>query len=190
MGILFLIGPRGSGKTLMASILAQKHGCRTCDTDALIREKTGKSVADIVAEGGWPAFRALEKAALAEAVARMREGGGPAVIATGGGIVLDPENRERMRAEGVVAYLAAPPNVLARRLPPPQNDPSRPSLTNLPPEQEIARVLQEREPLYRAAAHHVVDAARPPESVAAILRGHIMAHATVHAKGGRDQGAV
>jgi shikimate kinase len=167
----------------MASLLARNRACLARDTDALIREKTGMSVAEIVAVGGWPAFRALEKAALAEAVESARESGNaPAVIATGGGIVLDPENRDRMRAEGVVAYLAAPPRVLAGRLPPLRNDPSRPSLTALPPEREIAAVLREREPLYRAAAHHIVDATRPPESVADALYGHIMA--------GRDRGAA
>ena len=170
MGILFLIGPRGSGKTLAASLLERDHGCRTCDTDALIREKTGKTVAGIVAEGGWPAFRALEKAALEEAVERMRLfPESPAVIATGGGIVLDPENRDRMRKEGVVAYLSAPASVLAARLAPPGDDPSRPSLTGLSPEREMAGVLEERGPLYRETAHYSIDATLPPEEVAAIL---------------------
>ncbi|MCC8194748.1 MAG: shikimate kinase AroL [Deltaproteobacteria bacterium] len=172
MAILFLIGPRGSGKTVAATLLERDHGCRACDTDVLIRERSGKTVAEIVNEGGWPAFRALEKAALLEAVNRMRDAGGsPAVIATGGGIVLDPENRRCMREHGVVAYLAAPAAVLAGRLEPPRNDPSRPSLTGLPPEEEMARILREREPLYREAAHHVVDATMTPDSVARTLYG-------------------
>ncbi len=166
MELFFLIGPRGCGKTLTASILERELACRACDTDALIREKTGKTVAAIVADGGWPAFRAEEKAALAVAVERMRSlGGNLAVIATGGGIVLDLENRERMRREGVAVYLAADPATLAGRLEPPAGDPSRPSLTGLPFAEEIAAVLREREPLYRATAHHVLDATRPPDEV-------------------------
>lgn len=174
MGILFLVGPRGSGKTLAASLLHTRHACRVCDTDALVREQSGKTVAEIVAEGGWPAFRALEKAALAAAVARLRAAGeGPCVLSTGGGMVLDPENRDYMRTEGFVAYLAAPASVLARRIPPPEADPSRPALTALTPEEEMAQILAERDPLYRAAAHLVVDAALPPAAVVAILRAHI-----------------
>lgn len=167
MGLLFLVGPRGCGKTLAATLLKRDYGWRGYDTDVLIRRKACKTVAAIVAEGGWPAFRKLEKESLAEVIERLRaEDAGDAVIATGGGVILDPENRERMRAAGVVAYLAASPAVLAGRLGTPGRDLSRPALTDLPPEQEIAAVLREREPLYRAAAHYVLDACQSPDAVA------------------------
>lgn len=170
MKIVFIVGPRGSGKTLVSNLLGRDYGCRVCDTDALIREKTGKSVTQIVEEGGWPAYRVLESEALAEAVAFMRASGEErAVVATGGGIVLDTANRARMRSEGAVAYLSAPAAVLMKRLAPPAEDPSRPSLTGLPPEQEMIAVLRERVPLYREVAHHVIDADMPPERVVATL---------------------
>lgn len=169
MSITFLVGPRGCGKTLTARLLEERYGCRVCDVDVLIRDATGKTVAEIVTEGGWAAFRAVETAALAKAVAEMAglaDGKACAVIATGGGIILSPENRARMRREGTVVYLAAPVEALVARLAPLGNDTSRPSLTGLPLAEEIAKVLNERDPLYREAAHHVLDASRPPEEVA------------------------
>ena len=170
MAILFLIGPRGSGKTAASALLERDYGCRTRDTDTLIREASGKTVAEIVADGGWSAFREYEKYALREAVDNMRDtAGGPAIIATGGGMVLDPDNRDHMRAHGVVVYLAASADVLAARLEPFVADPSRPSLTDLSQEREIATVLAERDALYRATAHHCVDATLPLEQVARIL---------------------
>lgn len=169
MSITFLIGPRGCGKTLTASLLRERYGCRVCDTDALIREATGKTVAEIVGQGGWNAFRAVEKEALAEAVARAADGAdaqSPAVIATGGGMVLDSENRARMRREGTVVYLAAPVETLAARLSRLDDDPSRPSFSGLPLAEEVAATLEERGPLYRETAHRMLDASRPPEDVA------------------------
>lgn len=169
MSIIFLVGPRGCGKTLTARLLEERYGCRICDIDALIRDATGRTVAEIVADGGWAAFRAAETAALVKAVAGMADAAGSkscAVIATGGGIILSPENRARMRREGTVIYLAAPVEALVARLAPLDNDASRPSLTGLPLAEEVAKIMEERDPLYREAAHHVLDASRPPEEVA------------------------
>ena len=169
VSIIFLIGPRGCGKSLMARLLERQYGCRVCDTDELIRAATGKTVAELVEEGGWEAFRAAEKEALAEAVAGMANAAGAqstAVVATGGGMVLAPENRARMRHEGTVIYLAAPLETLVARLSRRENDPARPSLSGLPLEAEVAKVLEERGPLYRDTAHHALDASRPPEDVA------------------------
>lgn len=170
MGILFLIGPRASGKTLAAALLAKEYACPCCDTDQLVVAAAGKSVAEIVAEEGWPAFRAAEKAALVEAVARM--GAAPAttgVVATGGGIVLDPENRAFMRASGVVAYLTTSPDELIGRLLRSRDKSSRPPLSGLSFEDEVRSVMAEREPLYRETAHHMIDASLPPVRVARLL---------------------
>ena len=172
MPILFLIGPRGSGKTLAATLLSEQFAFRACDTDAIIRDVSGKTVAEIVEAGGWPAFRTLEKNALVEAVRRMKTDAAPAVIATGGGMVLDAENRARMRQEGVVAYLSAPAAVLAGRLSDLSSDASRPAFTSLPLEQEIAAVLRDRDSLYRETAHHVIDASLPPGAVVQTLYDH------------------
>lgn len=176
MTIFFLIGPRGCGKTTTADVLEKTFGLPVRDVDASLCASSGKTVAEIVEEGGWPAFRALEKASLAESVTRMRSSGpGPGIIATGGGIVLDPENRMRLRAEGIVIYLAAPPEILAARLEASRlSDASRPALTPLPFAEEIAAVMREREPLYRETAHHVVDATLPPADLARYLHDRII----------------
>lgn len=173
VGIVFLVGSRGCGKSLVSRILEREYGCRVYNTDAMIREKTGKTVAEIVAEGGWPLFRTIEKDVLGKAIeAACRVEDTRVVIATGGGMVLDPENRERMRATGGVTYLSAPADVLAGRLDAPENDPSRPPLTKLPQEMEIVAVLKEREPLYRSAAHYVVDATQDARIVARLIHEH------------------
>lgn len=80
-------------------------------------------------------------------------------------MVLDPENRRFMRAQGTVFYLAAPAEALARRL---ARDPlaeQRPSLTGLGIAEEMQLVLDERRPLYEDAAHHILDATAEPAIV-------------------------
>jgi shikimate kinase len=89
-----------------------------------------------------------------------------AVVSTGGGIVLEPANVAFMRAHGTAIYLAAPASVLRERLAQAGVVADRPSLTGEDPLKEIAAVLAIRDPLYREAAEHVVDAARPPLVVA------------------------
>lgn len=156
---IFLVGPRCSGKTTLAGLLSRRFDLTCLDTDVLIREEAGFGVPDIVAREGWAGFRQRESRALAKAA---RPG---AVIATGGGMVLAPENRSFMRSSGLVIYLAAPAPALGRRLCYDGGASSRPSLTGMDPAEEMAAVLAEREPLYRECAHHVVDASLLPEQV-------------------------
>lgn len=163
MHTLFLIGPRGSGKSTVAKILGKKLHCLVQDADTIATTLAGMSVADLVAGKGWPAFREVEHKALAEAAGK----GG--IIATGGGIVLSPENRELMRREGLVFYLSAPPQVLAQRLMRNPRPDLRPALTTLDPVAEMAAVLAERDPLYRTTAHHIVDAGQSLRHVAAAI---------------------
>lgn len=175
MPVLFLIGPRGSGKSLAAARLAETFSCRVRDTDQMVVQAHGGSIADIVAEKGWNAFRAMEKAALIQAAAQMAgDARAPGivslgVIATGGGIVLDAENRRLMRETGIVAYLSSPAEVLIARLAALPEDPSRPPLSPLAMTDEVRAVLQEREPLYRETAHHVIDACQEPDALARAL---------------------
>lgn len=171
MSVLFLIGPRGSGKSLAAKLLASRYACRSVDTDRLILDKAGQSVADIVAEKGWPAFREYEKEALREAAACMTPASkdGFGVIATGGGIVLDASNRAFMRENGVVAYLTASPDLLIKRLLLSRNVSGRPPLSELSFEEEVRATMAARDPLYRETAHHLVNAALQPDMVARIL---------------------
>ena len=153
--LVFLIGARASGKSTLGRLLAEKLGFAFIDTDRHIRAVSGLEIDEIVARNGWPAFRAMENAALLEC-ARPRT-----VAATGGGIVLDPRNRAFMRSTGTVFFLDVPARFLSSRLAEDPREAQRPSLTGLPPAEEITRILAEREFMYRATAHHIVNAARP-----------------------------
>lgn len=176
---LFLIGPRGSGKTTVGRLVAEALGLPFYDTDDMVMAEAGLSIADIVEAEGWASFRERESRALAEAVARAAgsaltpSGRFPsgAVVSTGGGMVLDRQNRERMRAAGTVFYLAAPADCLYARLEGQNDADRRPSLTGESPLAEIARVLAQREPLYGETAHHRLDASAPLDSLARTIIG-------------------
>ena len=126
-------------------------------SEMCIRDRT---IADIVENEGWESFRARETATL-EAVTVPST-----VIATGGGIILAPYNRQFMREKGVVIYLCAPVSTLVGRLEAFPEEGQRPALTAKPLSEEVSDVLAERDALYREAAHHVVDASASPEKVA------------------------
>ncbi|BDH46862.1 shikimate kinase 2 [Salmonella enterica subsp. enterica serovar Choleraesuis] len=162
---IFLVGARGCGKTTVGKTLAAQLGWEFADTDNWLLETSRKTVAEMVAESGWPAFRQLESQALpAVTVADT-------VIATGGGMVLAAENRQYMRAHGSVIWLRAPAQILAGRLEEFPENGQRPTLTGQPITDEIVEVLAARESLYREAAHHVVDATGTPQQVVSeILR--------------------
>ncbi len=165
MAVIFLVGARAAGKTTVGLELARLLDCPFTDTDQHLRERLGRTVAEVVAAEGWPGFRARESTALREVAAPR--GDGDMVVATGGGMVLNPENRRFMREHGTVFYLAAPAEALARRL---ARDPlaaQRPSLTGLDVVEEMRQVLAERRPLYEEAAHHILDATAEPASVCA-----------------------
>jgi len=158
--LIFLIGARASGKSTLGRLLAEKLAFAFIDTDQHILTAGDLEVDEIVARSGWPAFRAMENAVLREC-ARPRT-----VVATGGGMVLDPRNCEFMRATGTVFFLDASAQLLSSRLAEDPRATQRPSLTGLPPAKEITSVLAEREPIYRATAHYTINAAEPlPELV-------------------------
>jgi shikimate kinase len=150
---LVLIGGRACGKTSVGQALARALQRPFVDLDEVLVADAGRTIAEIVAEEGWPGFRRREK----ELMARL--GGRPGqVLAPGGGVVLDPENVALLRDHGLVIWLYAEPATLRRRLLQDQGSQDfRPSLTGADPGAEMERVLTEREPLYRAAAHLIVD---------------------------------
>lgn len=156
---LFLVGPRACGKTTLARELATRLGWRAADTDQWLLERSGASVADLVGAEGWEGFRRREAEAL-RAVAQPCT-----VVATGGGMVLLPENRAFMRESGPVLYLEAPVAVLCERLRAAPEAEQRPSLTGRGLLEEVEEILRERAPLYRQAAHHVVRADQPLSSL-------------------------
>ena len=156
---IFLIGARGCGKTTVGQKLALACRFAFVDSDRMLQARAGKSIADIVALEGWDSFRALEARTL-RAVTEAS-----AVIATGGGVILAPENRTFMRERGRVIYLQAPVPVLARRLEASPEEEQRPTLTGKPIRDEVGEVLAQREALYRAAAHHIINATATPDEV-------------------------
>jgi shikimate kinase len=150
---LVLIGGRACGKTSVGQALAQALQRPFVDLDQVLVAEAGRSVAEIVAAEGWPGFRRREK----ELVARLGSRPGQ-VLAPGGGVVLDPENVALLREHGLVIWLYAEPAILRQRLRQDQGSQDfRPSLTGGDPGAEMERVLAEREPLYRAAAHVSLD---------------------------------
>jgi shikimate kinase len=150
--LIFLIGPRGSGKTTVARILAAQLAWSWVDADEALERRAGRSIRDVFAVEGEAAFRELEASVLRELAEQPRR-----IIATGGGVVLRPDNRDVLR-RGWVVWLTADIDSLWQRL---QGDAAtaqrRPSLTGLAPREEIAEVLRKREPLYAACANHRCD---------------------------------
>jgi shikimate kinase len=166
MSLLFLVGYRCTGKTTVARLLAEALGWDWVDADQLLETHHGRSIRQIFAEEGEAGFRDKE-AALLETLCERRQ----TVIATGGGVVLRPANRERLRTVGRVVWLTADASTLWQRL---QADATtgerRPNLT-VGGLAEIEELLRVREPHYRACADLMVDTVgrTPAEVVAAIL---------------------
>ena len=148
-GNVFLVGMMGSGKTTLGRALAQRLSLPFTDTDRVLVERTGVPVTTIFEIEGEEGFRRRESAVLAE----LAEGDAR-VVATGGGAILSPANRELMRAHGTVVYLRARLDSLWERT---RHDTTRPLLATPNPRATLAALIQARDPLYREAAHVVVD---------------------------------
>ncbi len=144
----------GSGKTTIGRRVAARLGRRLRDSDSEVEARTGRTVREIFETDGEPAFRAEEARALAEALADPE----PVVVAAAGGVVLDPANRDRMRAAGTVVWLDARPEDLARRV---GSRNHRPLLGD-DPLGALRRLDTERRPLYEEVADHVVPVGRRP----------------------------
>ena len=164
--LLFLIGYRGTGKSTVARLLADRLGWQTLDADALLESRYGKAIRTIFAEEGELGFRAREAAVLADLCQLTHH-----VVATGGGVVLRSENRAKLKAAGLVIWLTADAQTLWNRL---QADATtaerRPALTS-GGLTEIVELLRARESYYADCANFSVDTAgrTPAEVVSAIL---------------------
>ena len=161
---LVLIGYRATGKTSVGARLAEVLQRPFVDLDQVLVREAGRSVADIVAQGGWAEFRRLEK----QLVARYRDARG-LVLATGGGVVLDPDNVAALRENGILIWLTADPAAIQARLAQDQpRDANRPSLTGGDTIREVLAVLEARAPLYQAAAQISIDTTH--RSVAQVVK--------------------
>lgn len=158
-----LIGLPGSGKSTVGRQLARRLGLSFVDSDQAIEQRIACPIREFFEREGEQSFRDVEQAVLEE-LSRQ-----PGVLATGGGAVLRKINRERLRARGQVVYLKSTPEDLMRRL---RNDTQRPLLQVSDPLQRLRDLQAQRDPLYREAAHFVIDTGRP--SVAQLVKMIVM----------------
>jgi len=149
---IFLIGPMGSGKTTIGRQLARSLKKQFFDSDHEIEVRTGADIPWIFDIEGEAGFRARERAVI-DQLSREHN----IVLATGGGAVLDPENRQHLCERGLVIYLRAS---VAQQLQRTAQDQHRPLLQTADPRARLETLMQTRDPLYRDTADLIVDTDR------------------------------
>lgn len=147
---IFLIGPMGAGKTTIGRRLARVYGIPFVDLDATIVERTGAPIDWIFDIEGEAGFRRRERAVLNEITTEP----GTILLATGGGAILSPRNRQRLAARGLVVYLATSVDQQIKRL---RQDKSRPLLQTPDRRQRLEELARERNPLYASIADVTVE---------------------------------
>ena len=150
---VFLVGLMGAGKTTVGRALAKKLDKQFIDSDHEIEARSGVSIPVIFEIEGEAGFRQREADVIRNLTARE-----DIVLATGGGAILRPENRELLKSRGTVVYLRADINQILQRT---AKDKNRPLLQSGDPRQKLEQLSSEREPLYREVAHIVIDTGRP-----------------------------
>jgi shikimate kinase len=152
-----LVGPMGAGKTTVAELLAQRWGVAVRDTDADIVAAQGREISDIFVDDGEAAFRALEREAVARALAEH-----DGVLSLGGGAVLDEDTRALL-ADHTVVFLQVGLTDAVKRV---GLGTSRPLLMGNV-RSRVKALLDERTPIYASVATHTVDTdGRTPDEVA------------------------
>ncbi len=143
----------GCGKSTVGRHLARQLALRFFDCDTEIERRIGTSIRDYFASHGEDAFRDVEQDVVDELTALP-----DVVLATGGGAVLRPSNRDALHSRSHVFYLRTTPEELHRRL---RHDTHRPLLQVADPLRRLRELYRERDPLYRRTAHFVVETVRP-----------------------------
>ena len=151
---IFLIGPMGAGKTTIGRRLAQVLDREFLDSDHEIEQRAGASIPLIFELESEAGFRAREKAVIAELTQHPG-----IVLATGGGAVLDPDNRRCLAGRGFVVYLYASVDEQLQRT---RHDTQRPLLQTADPRARLAGLLEQRDPLYREIADLLVSSDGQP----------------------------
>jgi len=151
---IILTGYRATGKTTLAKRIAQQLNCSAVDSDIVVEERAGCSIARLFAERGEPEFRRLE----AETIRCILLGSKKVVLATGGGAPVNETTRRLLKANGIVFWLQASPETIYARMCGDRTTASRrPALTDFDLLTEIKNVLKQREACYREVAHFCVD---------------------------------
>jgi len=156
---LYLVGMMGAGKSAVGRPLADALGYRFVDADQVLEQAAGRPIPEVFRTDGEAGFRALESSVLGRISAWHS-----LVVATGGGVVLRPENWGHLQ-QGVVVWLDAPPSLVLERL---NADPTpRPLLQgSADPARTLAELLTQRRPLYAQADLRIQQDGRPAEAVA------------------------
>jgi shikimate kinase len=177
---IVLVGMMGVGKSSIGRRLAARLGVPFVDADAEIEKAAGMSIADIFARHGEADFRSGE----ARVIARLLDGG-PQVLATGGGAVMNADTRAAIKAKGVSIWLSAEFDVLMRRINKRKND--RPMLQTADPAATLRELLVAREPVYALADLTVQSREVPHDAIVAEIMTALAAF--LHAPGAPQQGA-
>ena len=148
----------GSGKSVVAQLLAEKLNRKMEDLDEHIVSHEGKSINDIFANSGEPYFRDIEKKILKKIAAQKER-----VVSTGGGIVLDEDNMNLMRESGVIIYLRAPTDILYARI---KDKSDRPLLKGESPKDKLDKIYYHRAGLYAKADFTIDTMDKIPHDVA------------------------
>ena len=146
---IFIVGPMGSGKTTVGKIVANELFLEFHDTDATIEKKTGVTIDWIFDIEGEQGFRKRETLVLKDLVALNS-----IVLATGGGIVIEPENRELLAARGTVFYLHTP---LSTQIDRTSKDKDRPLLKGQDPSKVLSDLQESRQAFYEDVADHIIN---------------------------------
>jgi shikimate kinase len=159
-----LIGLPGSGKSTVGRQLARRLQLAFIDSDHVIEQRLGCSIREYFEREGEERFRDIEESVIYDLTQTHR-----GVLSTGGGSVLRPLNRERLRSRGQVIYLHSSPDEVFRRL---RHDSDRPLLQVNDPLRRLSQLYAVRDPLYRETASLVIETGRP--SVSALVTSIIL----------------
>ncbi|MEI7783034.1 MAG: shikimate kinase [Betaproteobacteria bacterium] len=162
--LIACVGLPGSGKSTVGRQLARRQGLRFVDSDHVIEQRLGCSIREYFEREGEIAFRDVEEEVLDE-LTQAASG----VLSTGGGSVLRPANRQRLHERTTTIYLHSSPDEVFKRL---RHDQNRPLLQVADPLGRLRELYKARDPLYREAAHFVIETGRP--TVASLVNMIIM----------------
>ncbi len=164
---IFLVGPMGAGKSAVGKQLARQLHREFHDTDGEVEHRTGVDIPFIFEKEGEAGFRKRERDALDDLTQEQGT-----VLATGGGAVLDPDNRRNLSSRGYVVYLHASVDQQLARTSASRN---RPLLETPDPAARLAELMAEREPIYRELADLVIDTdGRRVRDVADEIKRHLL----------------